>query len=124
MSTSDKTLSRRQFVSGLGIGATGLGVFSLSGGAAFAQARGNPFRAQAEWTQKYDADARLRVRRVETPLLSQQTIAGTEQAIAQYQQLATNGGWGSVPAGRTLKLGSRSQAVLALRQRLAAAAKA
>jgi murein L,D-transpeptidase YcbB/YkuD len=117
---SDKTVSRRQFVNGLGLGAAGLGVAGLSGGAAFAQVRGNPFRAQAEWTQKYDADARLRVRRTETPLLSAQTIAGTEQAIAQYQQLAARGGWGTVPSGRTLKLGARSRAVQALRQRLAA----
>ncbi|MDP4594579.1 MAG: L,D-transpeptidase family protein [Beijerinckiaceae bacterium] len=92
----------------------------LSGSVVSAQVRGNPFRNQAEWTQRYDADARLRVRRIETPLLTQQTIVGTQQAIQQYQQIVARGGWGTVPQGRTLKLGSRGGAVAALRARLVA----
>ncbi|MGE3245613.1 MAG: murein L,D-transpeptidase [Beijerinckiaceae bacterium] len=85
-----------------------------------AQARANPFRSQAEWTQKYDADARLRVQRIETPLLSHKTIADTERAVQQYRDLANRGGWGSVPQGRTLKVGSRGNSVIALRRRLVA----
>ncbi len=113
---SGKPLSRRQFVGVLGSGA---GAVALTGGSAFGQARGNPFRTQAEWTQRYDADARLRVRRIETPLLTPQTIAATEEAIKQYQQIAANGGWGRIPAGRTMKVGSRGNSVIALRRRLA-----
>lgn len=117
MSNSAKNVSRRGFVSGLGAGA---GIAALASSSALAQVRGNPFRGQAEWTQKYDSDARLRVRRVETPILSQQTLSGTELAIQQYQQLAARGGWGRVPQGRTLKVGSRGRSVVALRSRLAA----
>ena len=117
LSKSEKTFSRRHFVAGLGAGA---GLAVLSGSVVSAQVRGNPFRNQAEWTQRYDADARLRVRRIETPLLTQQTIVGTQQAIQQYQQIVARGGWGTVPQGRTLKLGSRGGAVAALRARLVA----
>ena len=117
LSKSEKTFSRRHIVAGLGAGA---GLAVLSGSVVSAQVRGNPFRNQAEWTQRYDADARLRVRRIETPLLTQQTIVGTQQAIQQYQQIVARGGWGTVPQGRTLKLGSRGGAVAALRARLVA----
>ena len=55
-----------------------------------------------------------------TPILSPQTVAATEQAIAQYQGIAARGGWGTVPAGATLKVGVKSAAVTALRQRLMA----
>jgi murein L,D-transpeptidase YcbB/YkuD len=77
------------------------------------------FSEQAEWVQKYDADPRLAVPRTTTPILSQQTIADTERAIALYQDLAARGGWNGVPA-QTMKLGSRNNAVVALRQRLVA----
>jgi murein L,D-transpeptidase YcbB/YkuD len=77
------------------------------------------FSEQAEWVQKYDADPRLAVPRTTTPILSQQTIAETERAIALYQDLAARGGWNGVPA-QTMKLGSRNNAVVALRQRLVA----
>ena len=116
MTGSDTMISRRSVLNGLGAGALGLGGAS----SALAQPYRNPFRNQAEWTQKYDADARLRVQRIETPLLSQQTYAATEQAIAVYRDLAARGGWGFVPAGRTLKLGSRGNSVIALRRRLIA----
>lgn len=114
MSNSDQKISRRTFTSGLGVGVAG----SLAAiPSAMAQVR-NPFRRQAEWTQKYDADARLRVRRSETPLLSAQTVAATQQAIETYRQLAASGGWGFVPQGRRLKVGSRGNSVIALRKRL------
>jgi L,D-transpeptidase YcbB len=53
-------------------------------------------------------------------VLSVETMAATEQAIETYRGIVANGGWGTVPAGQTLKLGVSSQAVVALRQRLAA----
>lgn len=113
MNDFDSAFSRRQIVAGLGLGAVG-----LAASPAMAQVRGNPFSNQAEWTQRYDADARMRVRRIETPLLSQQTFAATEQAIQHYRGLAAQGGWGTVPAGRTLKVGSKGNVVIALRRRL------
>jgi murein L,D-transpeptidase YcbB/YkuD len=75
---------------------------------------------QAEWAQRYDADERLTVARSTTPILSPQTVAATEAAIQQYQDIAARGGWPSVPAGGMLRLGSNSPMVSALRQRLIA----
>lgn len=73
---------------------------------------------QAEWAQRYDADARLTVSRSTTPILSTQTVAATESMIAQYQQIVANGGWPQVPSHTQLRLGTSSPAVSALRKRL------
>jgi murein L,D-transpeptidase YcbB/YkuD len=78
------------------------------------------FGEQAEWAQRYDAGPRLSVTRSNTPVLSVETLAATEQAIETYRQIVANGGWGTVPAGQTLKLGVSGPAVVALRRRLAA----
>ncbi len=78
----------------------------------------NPFGDQAEWAQGYDADARLSVTRSTTPVLSQATFDATEHAIEQYRQIVQSGGWTKVPAGRTLRLGSNGNAIVALRKRL------
>ena len=73
---------------------------------------------QAEWAQRYDADARLQVKRETTPTLSAATVAATEQAIATYQNIVAQGGWNTVPTGVNLHLGSKGAAVVALRKRL------
>ncbi len=78
------------------------------------------FSEQAEWAQRYDAGPGLTVTRSNTPVLSVQTFAATEQAIETYRQIVANGGWNMVPAGQTLKLGANGPAVVALRKRLAA----
>jgi L,D-transpeptidase YcbB len=87
---------------------------ALSCGVALA---GSDSYGQAEWAQSYDAAERLIVSRSATPILSPQTVAATEAAIQQYQQIVENGGWPQVPAGQ-LRLGSNSPAVAALRRRL------
>jgi murein L,D-transpeptidase YcbB/YkuD len=99
--------SRRFFLTG----AASLGAIAATGSAASAQ-------SQAEWSQSYEASRNLTVPRSTTPILSPQTVSATEQAIAQYQAIAQRGGWQNVPGGATLKVGSRSGAVSALRQRL------
>ena len=53
-------------------------------------------------------------------MLSPQTVAATEAAIQKYQSIVANGGWNAVPSGAELKVGVRSKAVQALRQRLIA----
>nr|WP_148277020.1 L,D-transpeptidase family protein [Methylocystis sp. SC2] len=73
---------------------------------------------QAEWAQRYDADARLTVSRSTTPILSTQTVAATEAAIERLREIAADGGWPQVPAGQQLRLGSNSPVVSALRRRL------
>jgi L,D-transpeptidase YcbB len=77
----------------------------------------DPNDGQAEWAQRYDADARLTVSRSTTPILSAQTVAATEAAIQQYQAIVANGGWPAVPH-QQLRLGSNGPAVVALRKRL------
>jgi murein L,D-transpeptidase YcbB/YkuD len=94
-------------LTGQALAAPGSGSDGVSGG-------------QAEWVQKYDADAGLTVPRTTTPILSPQTVAATEDAIERYQQIIDKGGWNQVPANQTLKLGSKGGAVVDLRRRLAA----
>ena len=98
--------------------ATALG-FTYAAGAAAGEGD-IPFGGQAEWAQRYDSDPRLAVTRSNTPVLSVQTFSATEQAIETYRQIVVNGGWVTVPAGQTLKLGTNGPAVVALRKRLAA----
>ncbi|UDL96543.1 L,D-transpeptidase family protein [Lichenihabitans sp. PAMC28606] len=76
--------------------------------------------SQAEWAQKYDSDPKLEIQRSTTPVLSPQTVAATEQAIQTYQGIVSKGGWGNVAGGASLRVGSKSQAVVALRRRLMA----
>lgn len=85
-----------------------------------ALAAGEAFGDQAEWAQRYDADPRLAITRSNTPVLSAQTFAATEQAIETYRQIVAKGGWSLVPAGHALKLGVTGPLVVALRRRLAA----
>ncbi|MDB5508396.1 MAG: murein L,D-transpeptidase [Hyphomicrobiales bacterium] len=119
MSKLKSSVSRRAFAQGLTIAgltaAFGLGRFGV--GEAQAAPGDGLFGQQAEWVQKYDSDAALGVTRTTTPVLSPQTVTTTEQAIAQYQDLAGRGGWNTVP-NQTLKLGAKSNAVVALRKRL------
>ena len=104
--------NRRAFLLGAAAGA-------LATNSALA-ASADMFGGQAEWKQGYEASGRMSVQRSTTPILSPQTVAATEQAIAQHQAMAQQGGWPGVPTGQTMKIGSRSPAVSALRKRLIA----
>ncbi|WP_029029741.1 L,D-transpeptidase family protein [Salinarimonas rosea] len=72
---------------------------------------------QAEWAQNYDAATRTRVERIDTPILSPNTLTSTEEMIARYADIVARGGWGRI-ADERLGLGSRSPGVVALRRRL------
>jgi murein L,D-transpeptidase YcbB/YkuD len=124
VSKFNHSVSRRAFMQGLGLAGlaavAAVGTGRLGTSEAFAAPADGTialFGEQAEWVQKYDADPRLTVQRSSTPILSQQTIAETERAIAQYQDIAARGGWNSVP-NQTMKLGTKGNAIVALRQRL------
>lgn len=54
------------------------------------------------------------------PVLSQQTIYFTQQAIAKYQRIAQTGGWEHIDTGDILRIGVNNPAVAALRRRLVA----
>jgi len=75
---------------------------------------------QAEWRQSYETSERISVSRETTPVLSPATVAATDAAIQLYEGIVQRGGWNTVPAGAELKLGVKSKAVQALRQRLVA----
>src|SRR5436305_2859199 len=114
VSKASSPFSRRSLLGGLSVA-----TMCMAASAASA-APGNLFGEQAEWAQRYDADARLTVPRSTTPILSQQTLAATETAIQQYQRIVGSGGWGSLP-NMTLKIGANRSAVVALRRRLVGA---
>ena len=101
------------------IGALAASFFFSPGARAASQ---DPWDGQAEWAQHYDAAERLTVSRSSTPILSVQTVAATESAIEQYQQIVANGGWPMTPGGAQLRLGSNGPAVSILRRRLIASA--
>ncbi|MGQ4272572.1 L,D-transpeptidase family protein [Terrihabitans sp. B22-R8] len=76
--------------------------------------------AAAEWEQRFDsAPAAARMPKTSVPILSTQTLESTQQALQHYIEIESAGGWPSIPDGPMLKLGSRSPAVRAIRERLA-----
>jgi len=105
-------LNRRRFLLGA---AWGVSLAALPGAA---WAINDP--GQAEWSQKYEESPGMALQRETKPLLSAETAASTEAAIQTYQGIVARGGWNTVPAGVELKVGDKSRAVQALRQRLTA----
>lgn len=79
-------------------------------------------RSQAvrEWQQKFDAGDTSRYERIKSdlPLLSPDTVAAMESMIPRLQEVVSRGGWPQVQSKSKLKIGSRSEAVQVLRQRL------
>ena len=107
-------VDRRAFLSGVA-------ACALAGAALTAPGvRAQEGDEQAEWPQGYQSSERISVGRETTPVLSPDTVAATEAAIQVYQSLVARGGWNPVPAGAELKIGGKSKAVQALRQRLIA----
>lgn len=115
MNNQTYSLSRRGFARALLASTT---LCAIGGARALAAPTGGNFGNQAEWEQKYDSTAAVLVRTT-TPILSPQTVAMTEAAIAQYRELVAQGGWQGVPSAQTMKIGSKGPAVTALRRRLA-----
>ena len=102
-------------------------LFAATASVAFAVALGSsPSKAgdqdsgQAEWPQSYEASPHMAVGREATPILSSATVDATEAAIQKYQDIVARGGWNQVPTGAELRVGSKSKAVEALRERLVA----
>jgi murein L,D-transpeptidase YcbB/YkuD len=104
-------LSRRSL-----FGAAGFAALALCGAPMMAHAQ--DAGDQAEWPQSYETSPQLSVQRESTPVLSADTIAATEGAIAKYQDIVNKGGWNTVPGGSELRVGSKGPAVEALRSRL------
>ncbi|MCE1236952.1 MAG: L,D-transpeptidase family protein [Hyphomicrobiales bacterium] len=107
----------------------GLAGATLAPAAAFAQSSESPLealtRAQAvrEWQQKFDAGANAaQAERIksETPLLSPETVVAIEAALPMLRDQQARGGWPKIQSPMRLKVGSRSEVIARLRQRLVA----
>ncbi len=114
-----KAMSRRRFIGGAAAVAAGVGF----AGAARAQSAIDGVLAapsRGGWNDQFDTRA-ASVRNVASaqPVFSPNTLSAMQSAMGQYQQIAMNGGWPTVPDNGKLALGSQSNAVSALRQRLA-----
>jgi L,D-transpeptidase YcbB len=97
---------------------TGMGA-ALTAPAAFAAPLDpSMLGGQAEWSQTYDSGSRVSTVTSNTPILSMQSVAATEAAIQQYQQIVARGGFLAVRSGERMRLGSRSDTVVQLRRRL------
>lgn len=74
---------------------------------------------RGNWDDQFDARASEGGKVASTlPIFSLQTVAFTEQAVAQYQNIVAQGGWGEVPATKKLQLGDDDPDVVPLRKRL------
>jgi murein L,D-transpeptidase YcbB/YkuD len=111
-------VNRRAFLSATAIVALAAPTAIFMGSGALAQQADGEGEPQAEWRQSYETSERLAVNRETTPVLSQATLAATDAAIQQYEGIVSRGGWTAVPAGAELRVGVKSKAVQALRQRL------
>lgn len=113
--------SRRLFLSGAAAIAA-----STVAGRAFAQDQdiiGEFLRSpkSGNWDDTFDAQVSAKgAEKVSTtmPIFSPETISYTEQAISQYSNIVSQGGWPRVPDGKKLQLGVVDPDVQALRQRL------
>ena len=106
-------VDRRAFLSGAAVCTLAVAGLSNFG------ARAEDAVDQAEWRQSYETSDRISVGRESTPTLSPATVTATEAAIQTYQSIVSRGGWNQVPAAE-LRIGVKSKAVQALRERLIA----
>lgn len=108
--------SRRLFLSGASVLAASL----VAGGARAQNVIDDILKSSGGgWDDTFDARVSTGAKVASTlPIFSPQTLAFTEQAIAQYQGIVGQGGWGSVPDTKKLKLGVVDPDVVPLRKRL------
>jgi len=109
--------SRRFFLSG----ASALAAAMVAGRASAQDVIGDILKSSARgnWDDQFDARASEGGKVASTlPIFSPQTVAFTEQAVAQYQNIVSQGGWADVPATKKLELGVDDPDVVPLRKRL------
>ncbi|MER8441108.1 L,D-transpeptidase family protein [Mesorhizobium sp. M1312] len=109
--------SRRFFLSG----ASALAATMIAGGASAQDVIADILKSsgRGNWNDQFDARASQGGKVASTlPIVSLQTVAYTEQAIAQYQNIVAQGGWERVPDTKKLQLGVIDPDVVPLRRRL------
>ncbi|MBO9123424.1 MULTISPECIES: L,D-transpeptidase family protein [unclassified Rhizobium] len=118
--TGTEALSRRAFLAS----AAAVGASSVAAPALAQSAIDSLINApeRGDWDDQFDAKAASRTATAvvsNTPILGPQSVPSIQQAIAQYQQIASAGGWPQVnPGQQRLQIGVTDQSVQALRQRL------
>lgn len=115
-------LSRRKMITGSAKLALALGASGLSTTGAVAETAIDRIlnsNNRDSWNDQFDARS-ARTSRVgsRVPIFAPQTIEYVQQAIAEYQNIVSNGGWPVVPADKKLKIGVSSQTIPVLRKRL------
>lgn len=75
---------------------------------------------RGNWDDQFDAQASRASAGVQSnnPILGQGSIPNIQQAISDYQQIVSNGGWPQVGSSQKLQIGVVDSSVQALRQRL------
>lgn len=109
--------SRRFFLSG----ATALAAGLITGAASAQNVVDDIIRISGRnsWDDQFDARAGNAAKVASNlPIFSPQTVAFTEQAITQYQNIVSQGGWPQVPDTKKLQLGVVDPDVVPLRKRL------
>jgi murein L,D-transpeptidase YcbB/YkuD len=110
--------SRRSFLRS----AAALGAATWAGGALAQDALDEIINAprRGSWDDQFDAKASRSATAVvsNNPIFGIDTLANTQNAIAQYQQIVSAGGWPEVNSAVRLEMGVSDPAVQALRQRL------
>ena len=118
----DSDLDRRAVLRGLAGAATAAGG-SLLSARAFAQDTALEAlidqNQRGDFGQGFDSGSRtILMPKASLPTLSPATVQHTEQAIREYEAIASRGGWPTVARAERMRLGNRHPGVTLLRQRL------
>src|SRR5690606_26410518 len=75
---------------------------------------------RGNWDDQFDAQASRASAAVQSnnPILGSGSVPNIQQAISDYQQIVSNGGWPQVNSSQKLQIGVVDSGVQALRQRL------
>ena len=110
--------SRRSFLAS----AAAFGAATWAGGALAQDALDEIINAprRGAWDDQFDAKASRSATAVvsNTPIFGMDTLANTQSAVGQYQQIVSAGGWPQVNSSVRLEMGVSDPSVQALRQRL------
>jgi murein L,D-transpeptidase YcbB/YkuD len=116
--TGIDALSRRGFLGSV----AAFGAATWAGGALAQDALDDIINAprRGTWDDQFDAKASRSATAVvsNTPIFGMDTLANTQNAIGQYQQIVSAGGWPQVNSPVRLEMGVSDPSVQALRQRL------
>jgi len=116
--TGIDALSRRGFLGSV----AAFGAATWAGGAFAQDALDDIINAprRGAWDDQFDAKASRSATAVvsNTPIFGMDTLANTQNAIGQYQQIVSAGGWPQVNSPVRLEMGVSDPSVQALRQRL------